>query len=166
MQEHECPLIFVVEDNWIYNNLVVNHLRSNKFQKIESFVSGEECLKNLYKKPDIVVQDYHMDGLNGIDVLKESKKRNPDTEFIFLSGDDSYEIAANTLKYGAFDYLVKDNLALKKLIVVINKIIKTHRIRDHKNHYKVGVPFFLLSFALFIITLASLPIIFPKLFTF
>ena len=102
------PLIFVVDDNSMYNRLIVSHLRLNKFQRIESFLSGEECLANLDKNPDIVIQDYLMNGINGIQVLKESKRRNPKTEFIFLSGDDSFELALNTIKYGAFDYVVKD----------------------------------------------------------
>ena len=166
MQTLDNPLIFVVEDNSIYNTLVASHLRVNRFQRIECFLSGEECLKNLYKKPDIVIQDYHMNGINGIEVLKASKKSNPATEFIFLSGDDSYELAANTIKYGAFDYLVKGRSAFKKLIVAINNISKIHQIGPPKKHFKIRIPFFLITIALVIMTLVSLPIIFPKIFTF
>jgi len=166
MQTQDYPLIFVVEDNSSYNILVSSHLRLNKFQRIECFLSGEECLKNLYKKPDIVIQDYHMNGINGIEVLKASKKSNPEAEFIFLSGDDSYELAANTIKYGAYDYLIKDRFALNKLIVAINKIIKIHQIGPPKKHFKIGIPFFVITFALVIMTMVSLPFIFPKIFTF
>ena len=135
MQAQNDPLIFIVDDNFVYNKLIATHLKRNKFQRIECFLSGEECMNNLSKKPDIVIQDYHMDGMSGIEVLKESKKRNPTTEFIFLSGDDSYEIAANTIKYGAYDYLVKDRLAFKKLVEKIRKI-QSVKLKNSKN--KVG----------------------------
>ena len=166
MQTQDYPLIFIVEDNTIYNKLVASHLRMNKFQRIECFLSGEECLLNLYKKPDIIIQDYHMGGINGVDVLRKSKKINPATEFIFLSGDDNYEIAANTIKYGAYDYLIKDRSALKKLVDAINNISKIHQIVPPKRRFRIGVPFFLITFAFVIVTYVSLPIIFPNIFTF
>jgi DNA-binding NarL/FixJ family response regulator len=166
MQTQDYPLIFVVEDNSLYNRLIASHLRMNKFQRIECFLSGEDCLMNLYKKPDIVIQDYHMGGINGVDVLRKSKKLNPATEFIFLSGDDNYEIAANTIKYGAFDYLIKDRSALKKLVDAINNISKIHQIGPPKKRFRIGVPFFLITFAFVITAFLSLPIIFPNIFTF
>lgn len=166
MQTHEHPLIFVVDDNSIYNQLVAHHLRLHKFDRIECFLSGEECLQNLYKKPDIVIQDYLMEGINGIAVLKESKKRNPHTEFVFLSGFDNFEVAADTIKYGAYDYVVKDRLALKKLLEAITKIRKIQLNRIPQKPRKIGITFFLITFALVIMTLVSLPVIFPKIFTF
>src|ERR1035437_4092181 len=114
METQDNPLIFVVDDNPIYNRLIVSQLRLNKFLRIESYLSGEDCLLNIYKKPDIVVQDYLMNGINGIEVLKVSKKKNPKTEFIFLSSEESFEIAVNTIKFGAYEYVVKDHLAFKK----------------------------------------------------
>jgi DNA-binding NarL/FixJ family response regulator len=166
MQTQDYPLIFIVEDNTLYNKLVASHLRMNKFQRIECFFSGEECLLNLYKKPDIIIQDFHMGGINGVEVLRRSKKINPTTEFIFLSGNDNYEIAANTIKYGAYDYLVKDRSALKKLVDAINNIIKIHSIAPPKKRFRIGVPFFLITFTLLIMYYVSLPIIFPKIFNF
>jgi len=123
MQNPEDPLIFIVEDNSIYNRFIASHLRSKKFRRIESYLSGEECLKNLYKKPDIVIQDYLLDGISGIEVLRIAKKMHPGSEFIFLSGQDDLIIAVNSIKYGAVDYIVKNRFALKKLTDNIDKII-------------------------------------------
>jgi DNA-binding NarL/FixJ family response regulator len=166
MQTQDYPLIFIVEDNVLYNKLVASHLRMNEFQRIESFFSGEECLLNLYKKPDIIIQDYHMGGINGLDVLRKSKKINPATQFIFLSVEDSYEIAANTIKFGAYDYLIKDRSALKKLTEAINNISKIHQIVPPKKRFRIGVPFFLITFTFVIMTYVSLSLIFPNIFTF
>ena len=101
MENRNDPLIFIVEDNSIYNRLIMSHLRSHKYIRVESFLSGEECLKNIDRKPDIIIQDYLLDGMTGIDVLKATKKKYPDTEFVFLSSQDNIEIASNSIKYGA-----------------------------------------------------------------
>jgi len=142
MQNQDYPLIFIVEDNSIYNKFIANHLRSKKFNRIESFLSGEECLKNLYKKPDIVIQDYLLNGISGLDVLKTSKKRSPDSEFIFLSGQDNLNVAVSSIKNGAFDYVVKDRFALEKLIGNINEIMKIQSGRFQNKNSKINRSYF------------------------
>jgi DNA-binding NtrC family response regulator len=142
METQDNPLIFVVDDNPIYNRLIVSQLRLNKFLRVESYLSGEDCLQNIYKKPDIIVQDYLMNGMDGIEVLKTSKKSNPKTQFIFLSSEDSFEIAVNTIKYGAYEYVIKDQLALKKLILIINKIKIIEPIKPSKKFFKMAFPFY------------------------
>jgi DNA-binding NtrC family response regulator len=165
MENQNYPLIFIVEDNSVYNKIIVNHLRSHKLVRIESFLSGEECLKNLYRKPDIIIQDYLLDGINGIDVLKATKKKYPDTEFVFLSGQDNIEIAINSMKYGAFDYIVKDQNALVKLTDKINKIMISHELINSNKRYKLGVTLFFVALAIIILILISLTIFFPKTFS-
>jgi DNA-binding NtrC family response regulator len=165
MENQNYPLIFIVEDNSVYNKIIVNHLRSHKLVRIESFLSGEECLKNLYRKPDIIIQDYLLDGINGIDVLKATKKKYPDTEFVFLSGQDNIEIAINSMKYGAFDYIVKDQNALVKLTDKINKIMISHELINSNKRYKLGVTLFFVALAVIILILISLTIFFPKTFS-
>jgi len=141
------PLIFVVEDNKIYNKLVVNFLEKKGFTNIKSFFNGEDCLRNLKLKPDIVVQDYLLEGLNGIEVLKRGKKISPETEFIFLSGQSSMEVAVNTMRYGAYDYIVKDEATLDRLVDKINKIGEAQKVaRKNKN-----IKLFMLSFIIFLL---------------
>ena len=145
MQTQDSPMIFIVEDNSIYNKLIASHLRSNNFNRIESYLSGEDCLKNLYKKPDIVIQDYLLNGINGLDVLKESKKKNPDTEFIFISGQENIDIAVDTIRHGASDYLVKNQSTFKNLIDKIHDLRKTQKIKHHSKYLNTGIMHFLLS---------------------
>ncbi len=136
MQTQDSPMIFIVEDNSIYNKLIASHLRSNNFKRIESFLSGEECLKNLHKKPDIVIQDYLLNGINGLEVLKETKKKNPDTEFIFISAQDSIEVAVDTIRHGASDYVVKNQFAFKKLIDKIHDLRNTQKPKHQNKYFK------------------------------
>ena len=165
MKIQDYPLIFVVDDNYAYNDLIASKLRSNKLQRIESFHSGEDCMRNLYKKPDIVIQDYLTSEMIGTDILEESKKNNLNTDFVYLSDldnfskeikqntglislsvSDKFNVSANTIKYGNHDYVVKDLDALEKLI---EKFGKKQQIRNFKKQIKA-------SLTLFIVAIASL----------
>lgn len=165
MQNQKDPLIFIVEDNQVYNKLVVSYLKSKKFERIESFLTGEDCLNNIYKKPDIIIQDYLLDGINGIDVLKATKRVHPEVEFIFLSGQDSVDVAINTMKFGAYDYIVKDQMALKKMADKITKITSVQDLVRSNKRYKIGVTLFFIALAIIILLLVGLTIIFPERFS-
>jgi DNA-binding NtrC family response regulator len=165
MENQKYPLIFIVEDNTVYNKLIVNHLRLHKLTRTLSFHSGEECLKNLDKKPDIIIQDYLLDGMTGIDVLKATRKKHPETEFIFLSGQNDIELAINSMKYGACDYIIKDQYALKKLTDKINKIITVHELVVSNKRYKIGITFFFIALAVILLTFIGLTVFFPQTFS-
>lgn len=166
MQNTKGPLIFVVEDNPVYSKLVVSYLKTNKFSNVESFSSGEEVLQAMPRQPRVVIQDYLLDGMNGIEVLKRAKKIAPDVEFIFLSGQDSIDIAINTMKYGAYDYIVKDQMALKKMVNKIHKILSVTQLEKSNKRYRTGVILFFIFLALFIIAIIALAIMYPQTFGF
>lgn len=164
MQNNKNPLIFVVEDNQMYNKLVVSYLKTNKFTNIESFLSGEEAIKNMHKNPGIVIQDYLLEGMTGIEVLIKAKKTNPDVEFIFLSGQDSIDVAINSMKYGAYDYIVKDQMALQKLVNKIHKINSVTELVKTNNRYKIGVVLFFIGLGLLIVATIALAVLYPQIF--
>lgn len=77
-------------------------------QKVSTAHSGRECLDRLKQEDiDIVVLDILMPGMNGIDTLKEIKKRFPIVEVIMLTGHGTIQTAVDGMKLGAFDYLLK-----------------------------------------------------------
>lgn len=133
------PLIFVVEDNLAYNKVVVHYLKQNGYENVLGFASGEECLQNLYLKPDIIIQDYILQGISGLNVLQRIKKIYPYAEFIFLSSQENIEIAVNTIKFGAFDYIVKNELALHQLIRKIQNIDTLLRLRKKNKTQKKAI---------------------------
>lgn len=162
MQNLKNPLIFVVEDNKVYNKLIVNFLKSNKFTNVEAFHTGEDCLKNIDKCPNIIIQDYLLEGMNGIEVLKRVKKVNPETEFIFLSGQDSMDVAINTMKYGAFDYIVKDQMTLEKMVNKVKQIMSVSSLKSSKRNYKLGIIIFFI--VLFLLVLFIILFFFTEMF--
>ena len=94
---------------------------------ITSFTSGESALNGIYFEPDVIILDYHLDSINaeamnGLMVLKKLKEQFPNVPIIFLSSQEKTEIAANTMKYGAYDYIVKNESAFHRLEILLNNI--------------------------------------------
>ena len=59
------------------------------------------------KRPDLLITDIRMPGYNGLELMEQMKKKNLDTQVIFLSGYAEFEYARRAVQLGAFDYLVK-----------------------------------------------------------
>ncbi|MCG4585560.1 response regulator, partial [Anaerosalibacter bizertensis] len=62
-----------------------------------------------------------MEGMNGIDLLKEIKKKDGETEVIIVTGYGSIESAVEAIKQGAFSYFIKDHDP-EELILEIKKV--------------------------------------------
>lgn len=84
-------------------------LRLNEVgEKVMPAHSGRECLEALRQKAvDVVILDIKMPGMDGIETLREIKKRFPLLEVILLTGHGTTETAVEGMKLGAFDYLLK-----------------------------------------------------------
>ena len=70
--------------------------------------NGRECLDVLGEENiDVVILDIKMPGMDGVETLKEIKKRWPIVEVILLTGHGTIETAVLGMKLGAYDYLLK-----------------------------------------------------------
>ena len=111
--------IFVIDDDAAMAEMIRDFL-SRKYSdaEISVFKTGEACLLELFRKPDVIVLDYHLDSsnktaMNGIDILKRIKELVPNVPVIFLSSQENPEVASNTIRYGAYDYIVKNENAFQ-----------------------------------------------------
>ena len=148
--------IFIVDDDPMQAMMLQDYLSKYSTFIITVFNSGEECLKNLSKDPDIIFLDYNFDkagsnAMDGIEILKEIKAAKPLTEVVMISGQDKIEVAVNTIKYGAFDYIVKSESAFHRSENVIFNIIKRLKLQGEARLYKKLTLLFGLCLAGFII---------------
>lgn len=150
-------LVYVVEDNAVYNRIVAEYLKKKHITNVVSFHSGKECLASLEngKYPDIVIQDYALTDMTGIEILKKVKKLSPRTEFVFLTANESTEVAVNTIKYGAYDYIIKDEMALEKVVNKIGKIAILLTVKDKNKEIKI-LKIMFLAFLFVVVALAFL----------
>jgi DNA-binding NtrC family response regulator len=114
---------FIVDDDKFCAMVYDQYLRNHQYEDIISYTSGEECLDELYQNPDIIILDHNMEELNGFEVLKKIKRYDPNIYVIMVSAQENIDTAVNALKYGAFDYLVKDANVCEKMGKTIQKIL-------------------------------------------
>jgi DNA-binding NtrC family response regulator len=116
-------LVFFVDDDKMILNLLEYTFKSRKGMRVRTFFSGEECLKNLYMNPDLVVLDHIFQSENctigGIEILKKLKKLKRDISVIILSRHKDQEIISEYMKYGASRYITKENFFIDDLIEAI-----------------------------------------------
>jgi DNA-binding NarL/FixJ family response regulator len=91
--------------------------------------SGEECLKEMNKNPDLVILDYLFYGdnhqfMNGLEVFNRIKELKPHTPVIILSGQDKGEIVLELARKGIEDYIIKDNNLIDNLEVAIKEVFE------------------------------------------
>jgi FixJ family two-component response regulator len=115
--------VFLVDDDLFFLSICEKMLQNIGIKKISGFSSSEKFFNNFQLGPDIILLDYNIDSLNGIDMLKKIKRYNPNALVVFISGQEDITVAVNALKYGAFDYLIKNQITEKKLEVLMDKAI-------------------------------------------
>ncbi|NQU85684.1 MAG: response regulator [Mariniphaga sp.] len=166
MQNTRNPLIFVVIESPIYNNLVVGFLKSRKYNNVMSFTKGEESLEHLQLNPDMFVCSYAMEDINGMELMKKVKAELPETDFFFLSGQNDVEVAVTIIKRGAADYIVKNDKALTKLAKSIDYTVSSTKSVKVKKGFKIGVVGFFIILFIIIMIILSLAVFFPDDFSF
>jgi two-component system, OmpR family, response regulator len=132
--------IFLVDDDALFlKALEIDFLQHGDF-KIETFATGESCLKKISQNPDIIILDYQLDGIeknaiNGMETLDRIKAFNPKIPVIMLSSQDKIEVAIDCMHHGAIDYVVKSETAFMRLQGIIDKVFKFQKIQNQLSWY-------------------------------
>lgn len=132
--------IFLVDDDALYLRLLeIQFLEIGGFE-IESFSSGEECLDNLSKKPDLIILDYFLNSLNkdaknGIEILDKIKEQNVHIPVVILSAQDKIDVAIECMHHGAFDYVVKSETVFMRLQKIITSIMEVNKLKKQIDWY-------------------------------
>lgn len=141
MQSENKIKIFIVDDDSTYLKLLeIQFLKYPQFD-VEIFETGESCIANLSKKPDIVVLDYYLNSvettaINGLETLDKIKEIDSAIEVIMLSSQDKIEVAVKCLHHKAFDYVVKSETAFMRLLKIISSISEMKQIEKKLNWYR------------------------------
>ena len=132
--------IFLVDDDKVFlKSLEIDFLQHADFI-IETFATGELCVSSLSSGPDIIILDYHLDGIdksamNGIETLVKIKAANPDIPVIMLSSQDKIDVAVSCMHHKAFDYVVKSETAFMRLQKIISTIFQYKKMEKELNWY-------------------------------
>lgn len=138
--EVERIKLFLVDDDVVFlKSLEIEFLQHADFT-IETFSTGELCVKNLSNNPDVIILDYHLDGIdkdamNGIETLDKIKDFNQDIPVVMLSSQDKIDVAINCMHHRAFDYVVKSETAFVRLQKIITTIFRYKKMEKTLNWY-------------------------------
>ena len=125
--EQSTIKILVVDDEAEFVELFVKRLQKRSFQ-VASAQSGQEALGWLDKNSvDIVILDIKMPGMNGIETLKEIKKRQPFVEVLILTGHGSIESSLQGIHHGAYDCIMKP-FDMKDLLYKVQKAYERRQL--------------------------------------
>jgi two-component system cell cycle sensor histidine kinase/response regulator CckA len=126
---HDKLHIVFVEDSELDVELEERELRKAGLQFTSRRVeTSEDLLAELTGcKADLIISDYTLPRLDGLTALRLSHKSCPDTPFIFVSGTIGEDRAANSLKEGATDYVVKGRL--NRLAHVVQRALQEAKDR-------------------------------------
>jgi PAS domain S-box-containing protein/diguanylate cyclase (GGDEF)-like protein len=109
---HPVKLV-LVEDMPMEAEIAIRQLESGGFSCNWTLVDSEAALRSALreKRPDLILSDFTLPGFDGLSALEIAREVTPDTPFIFLSGTIGEERAIDALQRGAYDYVLKTNMA-------------------------------------------------------
>lgn len=116
---HKELVIFIVDDNKIYRRLMKRTINRPNFSVL-TFSTGEECLKYMHLNPDLVLLDYHLDGVNpyakkGDVIYPLIKEKSPDTKIIMISSDEKFRLISDLNLKQKSNLVFKDDKVYRKI---------------------------------------------------
>jgi len=113
-------ILLVDDDKFIRDNFS-ERLKNNKYE-VSSAEDGEEAIDKIAADDfDVVITDIRMPKVNGIEVLKFTKKNKPKIKVIVMSIFVSQEVINEVMELGAYQYIGKSSF-LKDIIRILDKI--------------------------------------------
>ena len=157
---------FLVDDNVLTLKMQEDYLNSRFGRKlnISTFKTGEDCLGAISaSEPDLVVLDYNLDSqksgaANGLEILKKIRKHHENVDVIMLSGQAKIDIAVETMRMGAKDYIEKGETSSFHLEQIVKGILTNAKQLHELKSYKLG--FWLAVSLLSVITISTLVLYF------
>ncbi len=128
--------LFVVDDSEAILAMMKGFLEDEGY-KVTTAASAEDALRTLEKKkPDLLLLDIRMPGMNGLDALAEIKKIDPKLSVIMMTAYGTTQTAIEAMKRGAYDYITKP-FKNEELKVLIKNAIEAGRLMKESVSYQV-----------------------------
>ena len=140
MKSEERIKLFLVDDDALHLKLLEIEFLEHANFEIETYPTGELCLANMSRQPDVIILDYMLNGIeknamNGIQTLDKIKEINPEVPVIMLSSQDKIDVAVDCMHHKAIDYVVKSETAFLRLQKIITSIFQYKKIEKQLNWY-------------------------------
>ena len=128
--------ILLIDDDTSLRRVLEYNLQEEGYE-VQAAASGEEGLRLFEQlRPDLVVTDMKMTGIDGLKVLNSIKESSPDTLVIIITAFGTVDVAVEAMKAGAFDYITKPfnrealKLTVKKALQFSGMAEENKRLKD------------------------------------
>ncbi|NVM20162.1 MAG: response regulator [Desulfobacterales bacterium] len=123
--------LVIIEDEEAHFQLMKRAIeKAYPLASVDYFAKAEACLERLDEiSPDVIITDYLMDGMNGIEFLESLNREKTDIPVIMITGQGDEKIAIRAMKLGAWDYLVKSGDFFTLLPGVIEKVVRERKLK-------------------------------------
>jgi sigma-B regulation protein RsbU (phosphoserine phosphatase) len=128
--------ILTIEDEMAVRRSLVAHLEDLEYDYIEASSGREGITLFDEMKPDLVLCDLRLPGMDGLDVLSTLAERSPDTPIIIVSGANQVADAIQALKRGAWDYITKPIVDFQILDTAIERALNRARLIQENRAYQ------------------------------
>jgi two-component system response regulator AtoC len=150
-------LIFIVEDNEMYSFMLDYMISHEHTLRCLQFNKGEECIDSLNLKPDMIILDYQLPGINGLETFRKIKMNSPTVPVVVLTSHYDPNTAKEFLKEGVYDYMLKEANAVSTVKSLIEHVMEKAEVeeilenerwtREQIVRYSLGFVFFLAALA-------------------
>jgi len=124
----EQTLIWLVDDDPAIRELI-SFMVSEAGYRVDAFASGPEVLADAGPPPAAVLLDLMMPEVDGVEVLKELKRRHPSLPVIILTAVNDVAQAVEVTKLGAYDYLTKP-VDQERLLTTLSRAVSHHSLEE------------------------------------
>jgi len=121
-------ILVIEDDNTMREGMCYSLVKEG--HDVDSAKDGEQGLLLCQKKEfDLVITDYRMESMNGIEVLEAVKKINPDAEVVLITAFPTMELAIEAMNKGASDCVTKP-IRLEEFRTRIKKVLQNRAVRQ------------------------------------
>lgn len=149
--------ILIVDDDTVFRTRMKSLLDWEKagYTIIDEARNGKEAIEKIEAfEPDIVITDISMPIINGVELIDYVKRFKNNTSIIALSGYNDFHYVRSSLKNGAEDYLLKNQLSIEKLLDVLDSAVKrlAPKTKDRPDKAITGTDTLIQEFLLLLIS--------------
>ena len=130
--------ILLIEDSDTDTFLIERELRNRGVSFMLKRVQTKDAfLSAIEETPDVILSDYRLPSFDSLEGLQICRSKYPDIPYIFVSGTIGDDLAIETLRLGATDYILKDRIT--RLVPAIHRALKetNERVRNRQNEHQL-----------------------------